>query len=98
MDSMVLKILAIFGSLGVVWWMHVRNKNFNENESERLLPILFVPMMFFAGLLVNKLIEEMQAQKIPETISFIGSIFTASFFVTSFFLFSVWLRASQKRV
>ncbi len=98
MDSMILKILGIIGALSVVWWMHVRNKQFNGNEPKRLLPILFVPMMFFAGLLANKLVEDMQAQRIPETYSFMGSIFTASFFVGSLFLFSVWLRASQKRL
>lgn len=97
MDTTVLKILGFLGALGVVWWMHVRNKNFNADKSEMLLPTVFVPMLFFAGLLIYKLIEDMHEQEIPEIFLFNGFIVTASFSMISFFPFLVWLRASRKR-
>lgn len=98
MNSMLLGILAIAIILSIVWWIHLRNGNLYTRDPDRSLPPVFISTIFFAGLVVYKIVEDMQVQKNTDLIYVIStSFFALTLFGVGVYLLSLWLEATSAR-
>ncbi len=63
--SWLLIILAVVGIFALIWLINYRSRDLSEGDPDRLFPYASIALLFGAGYLAWKVIEDIKTQEIP---------------------------------